>query len=135
MISSKKAKWTNNPKIRTKCPSGYNQFFDGAKKIVIIPDAYIVGYHHAINIISKLQPFVENICYSIFEDIPKPKFDCCDIIEYLRKRILNLFYTKFIECRTKKTRIRRAKIENQLNKYKSKYWRERKVEDKNYLTL
>lgn len=85
--SNNSSKWDND----------YNQFFDGAKKVVIIPDADISGYNHAINIFSKILPFVNNICYGIFEDIPKEKFDSSDIIEHYNIKDSTNFISKIKE--------------------------------------
>lgn len=81
----------------SKWESDYNQFFNGAKKVVIIPDADISGYNHAINIFSKILPFVNNICYGVFEDISKDKFDSSDIIEHYNIKDSTNFISKIKE--------------------------------------
>jgi putative DNA primase/helicase len=77
--------------------NSYNYCLDRAKKVVIIPDADENGYKHAIDIFSKLQPFVSNICYGVFENIPKPKFDSSDIIEHYHIKNSKLFISKIKE--------------------------------------
>lgn len=81
----------------SKWLSDYNQFFNGAKKVIIIPDADISGFNHAINVFSNLSPFVNNICYGVFEDIPKPKFDSSDIIEHYNIKDSTNFVSKVKE--------------------------------------
>lgn len=81
----------------TKWLSDYNQCFDGAKKVVIIPDADISGFNHAINVFANLSPLVNNICYGVFEDISKEKFDSSDIIEHYNIKDSTNFVSKIKE--------------------------------------